>query len=99
MESENENIHGTESGSKQRVIMKNKSELKVIHANAFHTNFTEDEILLTFCVTRSEEDSEGKYIAVYPQEALGMTIQSCRQLISSLTQVLQRHEETMKTKE
>lgn len=68
------------------------TELKVIHTNAFHTHFNEDEILLTLCVARPEEDEEGKKIVVYPQEAVGMTLVSARRMVEAVNEAIEKHE-------
>ena len=76
-----------------RVELIQAAELKVIHANAFHTNFNKDEIFLTLCVARPGQDEIGSKIVVYPQEAVGMTLLSARRMIEALEKVLVHHKE------
>lgn len=67
------NSHAPEQQPEQRteqqlrVTMLPAPALETIYANAFQTNYSHGEILLTACVSRNEQDQQGPVLAVQPQ--------------------------------
>ncbi|WP_302260509.1 DUF3467 domain-containing protein [Desulfovibrio piger] len=75
-----------------RVTMLPAPALETIYANAFQTNYSHGEILLTACVSRNEQDQQGPVLAVQPQKAIGMSPESAKRLAAALVQTIQQYE-------
>ena len=84
------NSHAPEQRTEQqpeqqlRVTMLPAPALETIYANAFQTNYSHGEILLTACV--------GPVLAVQPQKAIGMSPESAKRLAAALVQTIQQYE-------
>lgn len=93
------NSHAPEQRTEQqpeqpqmRVAMLPAPALETIYANAFQTNYSHGEILLTACVSRNEQDQQGPVLAVQPQKAIGMSPESAKRLAAALVQAIQQYE-------
>lgn len=92
------NSHAPEQRTEQRteqqlrVTMLPAPALETIYANAFQTNYSHGEILLTACVSRNEQDQQGPVLAVQPQKAIGMSPESAKRLAAALVQTIQQYE-------
>lgn len=75
-----------------RVTMLPAPGMGTIYANAFQTNYSRGEILLTACVSRQENDQQGPVLAVRPQQAIGMSPESAKRLAAALVQTIRQYE-------
>ncbi len=48
--------------------------MKTLYANAFYTQYTTDELMITACVSTPMNDENGTLLAVQPQVRLAMTL-------------------------
>ena len=74
-----------------RLVMLPAPFMRTVYANAFHTQISADELLLTACVSLTERDAQGPVVEVQPQVRLGMTINNAVQLADALQTALARH--------
>lgn len=76
-----------------RVSIDPSDNTKTVYTNAFSTKFTENDLIVTFCVSSLEYDDKGSVLTVQAEQRVGMTIESARRLVDGLTQDLQEHDQ------
>ena len=90
---ETQNQEAAQQPQQTRVSILPAPTMTTLYTNAFHTNFSENDLLLTFCVSRPDSDAKGPLLTVQPEQRMGMTIESARRLVSGLIQALQQHDQ------
>ena len=81
----------SENASAGRVVMQPAPDMKTLYANAFHTQYTADEMMITACVSTPMSDENGALLAVQPQVRLAMTIGNAARLAESLRVALEQY--------
>ena len=81
----------SENASEGRVVMQPAPGMKTLYANAFHTQYTADEMMITACVSTPMKDENGALLAVQPQVRLAMTIGNAARLAESLRVALEQY--------
>lgn len=83
----------TQEAGQVRAVMLPAPGMPTLYANGFQTSFGKGEILLTACVSRHGQDAQGPVLTIQPQQAIGMSPESARRLVSALTQVINQYEQ------
>ena len=81
----------SENASAGRVVLQPVPDMKTLYANAFYTQYTTDELMITACVSTPMNDENGTLLAVQPQVRLAMTIGNAARLAEALQMALEQY--------